>query len=85
MEPNSECSGAKMSNLLVHNNTLISKVSDNWALGADVTTDAGPASADHVAVFDNYLDPTGIMNFTGNRDFCPAARIRQALERAATC
>lgn len=62
--PNSECSGAKMSNVLVHNNTLISRVRDNFATGATVSQDAGPATADHVAIFDNYLDPTGIKNFT---------------------
>jgi hypothetical protein len=64
--PNSECSGAKMSNVLVHNNTLISRVRDNFATGATVSQDAGPATADHVAVFDNYLDPTGIKNFTAS-------------------
>lgn len=64
--PNSECPGARMSNLLVHNNTLISKTRDNFALGTDVMQDAGPAVADHVAVFDNYVDPTGIMSFTGS-------------------
>lgn len=64
--PNSECSGAKMSNVLVHNNTLISRVQDNFATGATVSQDAGPASADHVAVFDNYVDPTGIGNFTAS-------------------
>lgn len=66
MVPNSECSGAKMSNVLVHNNTLISRVRDNFATGATVSQDAGPATADHVAVFDNYLDPTGIKNFTAS-------------------
>jgi hypothetical protein len=66
IEPNSECSGAAMSNLIVHNNTLISKVRDNFAAGADVAQDAGPATAAHVAVFDNYLDPTGIMKLTAS-------------------
>jgi large repetitive protein len=66
LEPNSECSGAAMSGLLVHNNTLISIVQDNFATGADVTQDAGNATADHVAVFDNYVDPTGIDAFTGS-------------------
>lgn len=66
IEPNSECPGAVMSHMLIHNNTLISKVQDNFATGADVTQDAGAASADHVAVFDNYLDPTGVMNFTAS-------------------
>jgi hypothetical protein len=66
LQPNSECTGAKMSNFLVHNNTLISKVRDNFATGADVTQDAGPATADHVAVFNNFVDPTGIMNFTAS-------------------
>jgi hypothetical protein len=55
-----------MSYLLVHNNTLISKVRDNFATGANVTQDAGPATADHIAVFDNYVDPTGILNFTAS-------------------
>lgn len=64
--PNSECPGARMSNLLVHNNTLISKTRDNFAVGTDVMQEAGPAAADHVAVFDNYVDPTGIMSFTGS-------------------
>ena len=64
--PNSECSGAKMSNVLVHNNTLISRVRDNFATGATVSQDAGPAAADHVAVFDNYVDPTGIGRFTAS-------------------
>ncbi len=64
--PNSECTGAKMSNVLVHNNTLVSRVQDNFASGATVSQDAGPASADHVAVFDNYVDPTGIIRFTGS-------------------
>lgn len=63
---NSECAGARMSNVLVHNNTLISKVSDNFIVGADVTQAAGPASADHVAVFDNYADVTGIMALTSS-------------------
>jgi hypothetical protein len=80
LQPNSECSGARMSNLLVHNNTLISKVSDNFATGADVAQDAGPASADHVAVFNNYLDPTGIMNFTGSPWF-PTGFYRATLPR----
>jgi len=66
MVPNSECPGARMSNILVHNNTLISKTRDNFAVGTDVMQDAGPAVADHVAVFDNYVDPTGIMSFTGS-------------------
>jgi hypothetical protein len=66
IEPNSECSGAVMNNLIVHNNTLISKVRDNFAAGADVAQGAGPATADHVAVFDNYLDPTGIMKLTSS-------------------
>ena len=64
--PNSECTGAKMSNVLVHNNTLVSRLRDNFATGATVSQDAGPASADHVAVFDNYVDPTGIIRFTGS-------------------
>lgn len=64
--PNSECTGAKMSNVLVHNNTLVSRVRDNFASGATVSQDAGPASADHVAVFDNYVDPTGIIRFTAS-------------------
>ena len=64
LEPNSECTGAAMSGLLVHNNTLISLVNDNFGIGADVTQDAGKATGDHVAVFDNYLDPTGINAFT---------------------
>jgi hypothetical protein len=66
LEANSECTGAAMSYLLVHNNTLISKVRDNFATGANVTQDAGPATADHIAVFDNYVDPTGILNFTAS-------------------
>jgi hypothetical protein len=66
LEANSECAGAAMSYLLVHNNTLISKVRDNFATGANVTQDAGPATADHIAVFDNYIDPTGILNFTAS-------------------
>jgi hypothetical protein len=66
MVANSECSGARMSNVVVHNNTLISSVRDNFATGATVSQDAGPASADHIAVFDNYLDPTGIANFTAS-------------------
>lgn len=66
MVPNSECSGAKMSGVLVHNNTLISRIRDNFATGATVSQDAGPASADHVAVFDNYVDPTGIAAFTAS-------------------
>jgi hypothetical protein len=64
--PNSECAGAKMSNVLVHNNTLVSRVQDNFASGATVSQDAGPASADHVAIFENYVDPTGIIRFTGS-------------------
>ena len=61
---NSECTGAKMSNVLIHNNTLISRMQDNFATGATVSQGAGPASADHVAVFNNYVDPTGILSFT---------------------
>src|SRR5665213_1177317 len=64
--PNSECTGAKMSNVLVHNNTLVSRVRDNFAVGATVAQGAGPANADHVAVFDNYVDPTGIIRFTAS-------------------
>jgi hypothetical protein len=66
LEANSECAGAAMSYLSVHNNTLISKVRDNFATGANVTQDAGPATADHIAVFHNYIDPTGILNFTAS-------------------
>jgi hypothetical protein len=78
MVPNSECSGAKMSNVLVHNNTLISRVRDNFATGATVSQDAGPALADHVAVFNNYLDPTGIRNFTASPWF-PTGSYRSQL------
>jgi hypothetical protein len=63
---NSECSGSKMSNILVHNNTLISRARDNFAIGANVTQNAGPAIADHVAIFDNYVDPSGVMSFTAS-------------------
>lgn len=80
--PNSECSGAEMSNVLSHNNTLISKVRDNFATGATVAQGAGPASADHVAVFDNYVDPTGIMAFTGSPWF-PTGFYRSDLPRPA--
>ena len=76
--PNSECSGAKMSNVLVHNNTLISRIRDNFATGATVSQDAGPATADHVAVFNNYLDPTGIRNFTASPWF-PTGSYRSTL------
>jgi hypothetical protein len=62
----SECTGAKISNVLVHNNTLISKARDNFGAGATVAQGAGPAFADHVAIFDNYLDPSGIMSFTAS-------------------
>lgn len=78
MVPNSECSGAKMSNVLVHNNTFISRVRDNFATGATVSQDAGPATADHVAVFNNYLDPTGIRNFTASPWF-PTGSYRSQL------
>jgi hypothetical protein len=77
---NSECAGAKMSNILVHNNTIISRARDNFAIGANVTQDAGPATADHVAIFDNYLDPSGIMNFTSSPWF-PTGFYRSSLPR----
>ena len=63
---NSECSGASMSGIVVHNNTLISKAQDNFVTGADIQLDAGSATADHIAVIDNYTDPTGVMNFTAS-------------------
>ena len=78
--PNSECSGAKMSNVLVHNNTLVSRVRDNFATGATVAQGAGPAHADHIAVFDNYVDPTGIMRFTASPWF-PTGFYRSDLPR----
>jgi hypothetical protein len=78
--PNSECTGAKMSNVLVHNNTLVSRIRDNFATGATVAQGAGPASADHVAVFDNYVDPTGIMSFTASPWF-PTGFYRSDLPR----
>jgi hypothetical protein len=80
---NAECTGANMSHMLVHNNTLISKARDNFATGANVTQDAGPAAGDHVAVFDNYTDPSGIMRFTGSPWF-PTGYYHGTLPRPST-
>jgi hypothetical protein len=69
-----------MSNMLAHNNTLISKVRDNFAAGTDVSLEAGEATADHVAVFENYVDPTGVEKFTGSPWF-PTGFYKQTLPR----
>lgn len=63
---NSECTGAAMANVTNRDNTLISKVSDNFAAGQTVTQDAGTATGNHNATYDNYVDPTGINAFTGS-------------------
>lgn len=61
---NSECTGAAQANMVIHNNTLLSITQDNWGIGTVVTQDAGAATGTRVAIFDNYLDPTGVNNFT---------------------
>ena len=61
--PISEGPSAKVTGMIEHNNTLISKVKDNWGVG--VYADLGGVY-DHVAIFDNYIDPTGINSFTGS-------------------
>lgn len=63
---NSECPGSNMRNITVRNNTLISKVHDNFAVGQTITQDAGAAAGDHNATYANYTDPTGINSFTGS-------------------
>lgn len=56
---NSECSGSNISNVTVRNNTLISKVRDNFITGVTVEQDAGSATGSSNAVYANYTDPTG--------------------------
>lgn len=63
---NSECSGAAQADIVIHNNTLLSITQDNWGIGTVVTQDAGTATGARVAIFDNYLDPTGVNNFTAS-------------------
>jgi hypothetical protein len=61
---NSECPGANMRNITIRNNTGISLVNDNFAFGQTITQDAGAATGGHNTTYDNYVDPTGINNFT---------------------
>jgi hypothetical protein len=61
--PCSEGSAGTISNLIEHNNTLISKVQDNFGVGFYANLGG---VADHMAMFDNYIDPTGIDGYTGS-------------------
>jgi hypothetical protein len=55
---------ATMSNVVVHNETVLETVpgNSNWTLGFYA---ALGGVADHVSFHDIYIDPTGSMNFTG--------------------
>jgi hypothetical protein len=60
MVNNSECTGSAITNLILRDNTLLSKVSDNFLTGQTITQDAGSASGSKNTVYDNWVDPTGI-------------------------
>lgn len=78
---NSECSGANLQNHTVRNNTLITKgPQDDFDVGQTITQDAGSAAGDHNATYNNYVDPTGVNNFTGSPWF-PSTEFNTAATR----